>query len=410
MPQTARDYLLAEVDRELKQAAEFTAKAEEENRSLAPEEREKAEALVQSAREKRTQIANMEDNERLADAIEKMNGSLNVERETLKGTPEIKSIGDAFVKSEAYQALKSAGSRPNSWTTGAIEIPWDGKATMTQTASPVVQPQVRPGVLEKLFQPLRIADLLLSGDTDSNVVRYIEETTATNAADAVAEGAAKPESTLILSQVDEPVRKIATFLPVTDEMLEDVAQLRSYIDGRLRLFVQQKEEQQLYAGTGTAPEISGILDRTAIQTQAMGADDTATAIYKGITKVRNTFLEPDGIVINPADWEQVRLMKDANQQFYGGGPFTAAYGNDGGMAPNMLWGLPVVVTTAATAGTALVGAFRTAAQVYRRNTLTVEASNSHASFFTSNLTAIRAEIRVALAVFRPAAFCTITGI
>ena len=79
-----------------------------------------------------------------------------------------------------------------------------------------------------------------------------------------AAGAAKPESTITFTQVTEDVRKIATFLPVSDEMLEDVAQIRSYLDSRLVLFVQHAEEAQLIAGDGTAPNISGILDRTGL--------------------------------------------------------------------------------------------------------------------------------------------------
>ena len=36
----------------------------------------------------------------------------------------------------------------------------------------------------------------------------------------------------------------------------------------------------------------------------------------------------------------------------------------------------------------------------------VEASNSHSDYFQRNLTAIRAETRLALAVYRPEAFAT----
>lgn len=58
-------------------------------------------------------------------------------------------------------------------------------------------------------------------------------------------------------------------------------------------------------------------------------------------------------------------------------------------------------------GQVLVGAFKTAAQVFRKGGVSVEASNSHASYFTTNLVAIRAEERLALAVYRPAAFATV---
>jgi HK97 family phage major capsid protein len=63
-----------------------------------------------------------------------------------------------------------------------------------------------------------------------------------------------------------------------------------------------------------------------------------------------------------------------------------------------------------TQNTGLVGAFRPQAQIFRRQGITVEIATEHASDFTSNLVTIRAEERVALAVFRPAAFATITGI
>jgi hypothetical protein len=69
---------------------------------------------------------------------------------------------------------------------------------------------VRPGVVEKLFQALTVADLMAQATTTSSPVRYIRETPATViGATAVAEGAAKPEATIVTEQVDEPVRKIA---------------------------------------------------------------------------------------------------------------------------------------------------------------------------------------------------------
>lgn len=314
-----------------------------------------------------------------------------------------KSWGEQFVSSERY-GLREKGSR---FTTGAVEL----KATITGTASPVVQPDVRPGVVTINFQRPTVADLMPNGQTTSNTVRYLQETTATNAAAAVAEEGLKPESTLILSEVDEPVRKIATILRVTDEMYDDVAQMRSYIDSRGRLFIQLEEEDQLLNGSGVAPNLTGLRNRTGMQVdQALGTDTRPDAIYKQITNIRtNAFLEPDGIVVHPADWQDIRLAKDANNQYYGGGPFTGAYGN-GTMAPDSLWGLRVIITTAITSGTALVGAFGSAAQVFRKGGITVEATNSDGEDFRYNRIAIRFEERLALAVYRPAAFGEVTGL
>jgi HK97 family phage major capsid protein len=76
----------------------------------------------------------------------------------------------------------------------------------------------------------------------------------------------------------------------------------------------------------------------------------------------------------------------------------------------MLWGLPVVATNAIAQGTALVGAFQLGATLYRRDGLRLETTNSDASDFVYNRIAIRVEERIALAVFRPLAFSTVTAI
>jgi HK97 family phage major capsid protein len=402
MSQSAKDYLKGQRQKALDEAKAITAAAEGEGRSVTDEEREKANALVEQAAGFDAKIKGIEETENLRDSIERMNGVFN---EPAEQAPA------------GAKALRTGGFSGGKWTTGPVELDFGAKATLTEAASVIVQPDVQPGVQLINQRRLTVADLMLSGTTTSNSVRYLVETTATNAAAAVAEGADKPESTLVLDEVDEPVRKIATVLPVSDEMLEDEAQIRSYIDARLRLFVQLEEEDQLLNGTGVAPNIDGILDRAGIQTATRAALETASgavnpqqadAIFEAMTEIRiDALVEPDGLVVHPGNWADIRLLKDANDQYFGGGPFTGAYGN-GGIARDDFWGLNVVVTPAIALNTALVGAF-TQAQVFRKGGITVEASNSHNDYFIKNLTAIRAEERLALAVYRPAAFHAITA-
>ena len=380
-----------------------------------PDKRTKLDGLEEDLKKLSDQI---KDEEYLVDQRKKYAGLAEINQPEEKSEPEkkitAKTIGEQILASEIYRAVQNE-KRPEGWSKmlGEFEL----KATLTSTTaggttgSGLAQPQVMPGILDILFQPLTVEDIIPSGATDSALVRYLKETVATNAAAAVAEGAAKPASTLNFSAVDEPVRKIATTLKVTDEMFDDVPQLRSYLDNRLMLFVRMATEAAILSGAGV-PSLTGILNRGGLTAaQAMGADTAVDAIYKDITKIRiASFLEPDGIVVNPADWQDIRLAKDANEQYYGGGPFTAAYGNPGGMAGDMLWGKRVVVTSAMTAGTALVGAFATAAQIFNKGGLTVEATNSNEDDFLNNLVALRAERRLALAVYRPSAFSTVTGI
>ena len=99
--------------------------------------------------------------------------------------------------------------------------------------------------------------------TNSNAVVVMQEKTITNAAAAVLEGGVKPESSLVFEQKTEPVRKIATWVPASEESLEDVAGC-ARISTRLSLFVRLEDEDQLVNGNGTAPNLLGILARPGL--------------------------------------------------------------------------------------------------------------------------------------------------
>jgi HK97 family phage major capsid protein len=327
-----------------------------------------------------------------------------------------KSIGQQFVESGGYKAFKNLSSKSSSWSTGAVELKTllaEGTAgTPGNGYAPVQTPTVLPGIIDIRFQPLTIESLFPGGATDTPLIRYLVESAVTNAAAATAEGALKPESALSFTKVDETLHKIATFLPVTDEMLEDFEQIQSYIDNRLKLFVQIATETQLLKGDGTGSNLVGILNRTGLATTiakgtapSVSGDNDMDAILRQITAIRTTaFLEPDAIVLNPLDWQTILLTKATGTGVYfAGGPFVSAENQT-------LWGKRVVATNAMTAGTALVGSFGQGGQVFTKGGLTVEASNSHADFFQRNQTAIRAERRLALAIFRPGAFGTVSNL
>ena len=153
-----------------------------------------------------------------------------------------------------------------------------------------------------------------------------------------------------------------------------------------------------------------LLNRSGIQTETVSAaGDEADALFRAITKVSTaTGLTADGILISPADYQKLRLSKDSNGQYFGGGFFSGQYGQGGVQEQPPLWGLRTVVSPAVSVGTAVVGAFTQGATVYRKGGVRVESTNSHASDFTSNLVTIRAEERLALAVRKPAAFVKVT--
>lgn len=334
-----------------------------------------------------------------------------------RGAARPRTWGQMFTASEAFGFFRAGQHRTSSaWRSPSLELPWalgpDGTpnlraATLTEdpaSGGALIIPDYRPGILAPLPQPLLVAELFAQGTTGSNLITYMREKSFVNAAATVAEGAAKPESTLTFEAASDPVRKIAHWLPVTEEMLEDEPAIRSYIDARLRMGVLLVEQDQLINGDGTAPNISGILDRAGLAAPIpKGAGETnADAIFRQMMTIFGTsYLMPDGIVLNPADWAATLLTKTSTGEYFTGGPFSPI------QSPT-LWGLPVAVSPVIAPGTGLVGAFKTGAQIFRKGGVNVEASNSHQDFFVKNLVAIRAEERLALAVYRPGAFGTVT--
>lgn len=337
-----------------------------------------------------------------------------------KGSP-----GEMFILSPEYKALadkikgRGRGSLPQNFAQ-RVELKNADIRFMNAQAVPsssgLTSIEKLPGVVTLGLRVLTVKDLILPGQTNATTIRYIREVSFTNYATTVAEAAAKPQAQFEYAEVDAPVKKIAGYVKMPDELLADYAGVASFINMRLPYMVERTEEDQLLNGDGTGNNLTGILNTSGIQTQARGTDTRADAIFKALTNIRfGTGLaeggwEPDGVVVNPLDWENLRLAKDANNQYYGGGPFTAAYGNGALIQMESIWGKPCVVTPAIAAGTALAGAFRLGSQYFQRQGMTVEMTNSDQDDFIKNRVTVRAELREALAVYRPVGFCQITGL
>lgn len=257
---------------------------------------------------------------------------------------------------------------------------------------------------------LTIADLLGTETISGTTLKYlVESATVEGGFDYVGEGAAKPQISFGEPEpVTESLYKIAAWYKESDEILEDAAWLASNIENRAIYQLQLFEENALLSGTGSSNAMVGLLNRSGVQTQAYQTS-IADTIFKSMTKVRqNSPFRADAIVINPADYETLRLAKDSNLQYYGGGYFAGQYGNGAISEEPPIWGLRTVVTPAIASGTALIGAFKQGASVFRKGGIRVEMTNSDADDFEKNLVTVRIEERLGLAVRYPAAFCKAT--
>ncbi len=323
-------------------------------------------------------------------------------RERDNGEEEHKSLGDLVV-----EAAKAAGF--DGASSSKVRVQADRAAITTanttvgtgrSAGTSLVPGQRVPGIIAPPNRRMTIRDLLMPGQTSSNNVEYTRETGFTNNANTVAETTAKPYSDITFEMTNSPVRTIAHLFKASRQIMDDAPALRSYIDGRARYGLQFKEEAQLLKGDGTGQNILGIQPQATAFNPAFVPQD-ATAIDRlrlAILQVVLAEYPATGFVLNPVDWAAIELTKDNEGRYI--------IANPQGTNQPTLWNLPVVETQSQTLGTFLTGAFNMAAQIFDRMEIEVLLSSENVDDFEKNMLSIRAEERLALAVYRPEAFVT----
>ncbi|MGD9946427.1 MAG: phage major capsid protein [Sphingomonas sp.] len=344
------------------------------------------------------------------DALIKMNG-ISERLDTLEqkmsrrgsDQPErAKSFGQIVTESDELKAWlggtrKGTFAMPVKAIISALTTDADG------SAGDLIVPSRVPGIVAPPQRRMTVRDLLTPGRTGSNAIEYVKETGFTNSAATVTEtaGTAKAQSEIKFDLVLTAVTTIAHWVLATKQILDDVPQLQSYLDGRLRYGLAYVEEGQLLNGGGTGTDLNGIY------TQATAYSEPITPTSAGnLTKIdviRLAMLQAalaefpaSGIVMNPRDWADIELTKTDDGAYLFANP-------QGGVEPR-LWRLPVVETQAMTVDKFLTGAFRLGAQVFDREDANVMISTEDSDNFRKNLVTIRAEERLGLAVYRPEAF------
>ena len=324
----------------------------------------------------------------------------------------VKSIGEQFTNTDAYEKYMSNGVK-------GVDSQAEFKTTLNTTGYPPESLRA-PGILETaLRDPNAVIGLFDQIQTDQNAFVYLEETTFTNNAGEIAEAGditSANESALAFTERTESIRKIATFLPVTDELLADVSGIQGYVNSRLSTMMKLRMDNQLLNGNGSAPNLTGVLNKSGINTFAYGSYSGELRkigqIYQAITEIRkDSFVEPDAIVIHPSDWYDIVTTTSSVETSGSRNPLFVVAGGFGADAAPRIWGLKVVPSTAIAEGTMLVGKFGggDAAQIVTRQGVDLAISDSHSDFFAKNQLAIRLTMRMGFVVYKPTAFCSITA-
>jgi HK97 family phage major capsid protein len=416
-------------------ARDLAAKAEQEGRDFTDEERGQLVAAVERGNEVKARIQKAKADHDLTKQLGDLGDGISFEPRG-KGRPVTggdgaemwvprkgETLGQAFVKSDAYQGLLKQATGGRFGDRQRIQSdPFAAKALVTGVSDTsggalVVNDNIGLQVgLDAFKRPLNLLDIITKGNTDSDAIEYVRVTSTTNNAAPVAEattaalptqnestgplinaagGGYKPESGLALAKVSTTVKTIAHWIPATKRALADAGQVRTLIDEFLRYGLAEELEDQVMNGDGTGENFEGIATVSGTQSQAFDTD-ILTTLRKAKTKVRTVGRSrATAYAMNPADWEKIDLLQDNEARYYFGGP--AREGQP------TLWGLPVVESEAIVEGAPWVGAWNKAV-LWRREQANVSVTDSHADFFIRNLVAILGEERDAFGCLQPNAF------
>jgi HK97 family phage major capsid protein len=393
----------------LKAAQDAIAAAKAEQRAMTDDERSEVEAKRAEIEELDAKIKAADESDGLMAKIANLGPA---KPDNGGGDTPAKSLGEHFVKSVGADGLSRLKTMSGATVAAPEFIKAQGDAQSTPSSMGDYLTDFDRTIVQSYRRPVVIADLLGTGTigNNSNAITYLVEGDVEGDFGTVGEGGTKPQF-----HVKDPttktdsLKKIAGLIQITDEMSEDAQFWISEINERGLYMLALAEEGQLLNGSGSGNNLDGLLNRGVQTASATDEDDNPDSLFRAMTQIQTkTGLSADGLVIHPADYQRLRLAKDANSQYYGGGFFQGPYGNGNLNEQQPVWGLRTVVSSAVDEGQALVGAFKAAATVYRKGGVRVESTNSHAETFASNINTTRIEERLALAVRVPKAVVEVT--
>ena len=322
--------------------------------------------------------------------------------EAVPAKAEAKSVGESFVADKAYTDFVSGAA-----TSARAVITLDKGPTQGPTPTTVgisnpsltvtsLAPSLYAGVFGTPNVPQKIEPLIPHIAVTTDSVDYVTVADTINAA-GVAEAGKIPESTFTPTLAKANVVNVAHYTKITKQLADDAPALAAYINTKMLYGLQNKVENQIVNGNGTAPQLKGLLadgSFTDASAQLTGAKNLIDLLLLLQGVAETAAYEPEALVLNPMTWAQLAMEKDSQDRYLLGGP---------GLAANKsVWGIPVVTSSAVPAGKFIFGNFTQTVTIYDRQQVAVEMTGTNEDDFTHYLYTIRASRRLALAVEVPA--------
>jgi HK97 family phage major capsid protein len=264
------------------------------------------------------------------------------------------------------------------------------------TGSYFVQPTVVPGVILQPYNQAHMRDVVNTGNTDSNVIRYVRDNGGEGGPAMTAEGATKPQMDRDLAIIDSNVRKLATYLRVPEEMIEDIPYLTSFLTNVGTQEVLAVEDTQILYGDGTGQNLSGIatsgnFTAFAAGTSVVTAPNNYDVLSAAVKQMRVAKRMPSVHLVSPVDYYAMVSTKDTTNNYI-------LQGGGNGLIPATAGGIPIVQMNQVATGD-FITLDKNAAQIFFRSNINVRFYEQDQDNAIKNLVTIVIEERLALAIY-----------
>lgn len=393
------------------QATAKYAELEAKGDAATGDERTALNALIDDGTAKRKELERLLELKASEDLVTKPAGQPRAIESKAPNSNPRRSWGQKVLDSEQFSTARK-GSTAQPPKMNPVNVKAEQKALYESSAAAggaLVNEQRVDELIQLPHRPQSILNLITVSRTTSNVVEWVKQASRTNSAAPTAEYTSgnfglKPESNMTFELVSTTVRTIATWVAASRNILQDAPRLQDLIDTDLTEMVRVILENQIISGAGTGENFAGILNTAGILTRTQGAgarskagDTVADTIRRGITDIQLEFYEPNGILLSPADAEEVELLKDTQNNYLKiWDPTTGR-----------LFRIPVSVSPILSDNAGIVADFRMACYLWDRMETEIRVGEPN-DFFLRNAVAVLAELRAAFAVVRPTAVCSLT--
>ena len=244
---------------------------------------------------------------------------------------------------------------------------------------------------------VHLRSLLPIGTINQGLFTFPYESGGEGAPAAQVQGSSKAQVDFDITMKDAAAQYIAGYVRISRQMLDDIPAMTSFLQSRLLEKYLIAEDAQILSGSGTAPDLQGILGVATAATGAATVD--VEQLVQAIAQLESSNYSATGIMVNPTDWAAIMNTKNTNAAY--SLPASTVVTTDGNVS---IAGIPLYKSTAIAVDKFLVGDWSMGAQIMQNQGISVQFSEMDGDNFTKNLITVRVEARIALPIYYAGAF------